>query len=146
MTIIPDNIYKLLNGEVVNGECVILETAHFLVVEDIRQQTNSYHYTAWSKHNKKDLLELDNDIYADIIDIKRQLITLNLIQENGLHIIHYPPSFWTLHVHFVSKNHILKRETAQEEIYYIEDLQVNFTLLRLPSAELGSSTTIKNDK
>ena len=104
--------------DVCDDNC-IFKDEHFFIVKDPKHKIESFHYTAWSKHT--DL--------KSILDIQRKHIPIlrNIIKKFGFHfttaacnyrvLIHFPPSFWRLHLHFVHPNHKIPNETPMDHVF-----------------------------
>ena len=103
----------------VNDVNSIFKDDHFFMVKDPKHRIESFHYTAWSKHSQ----------LKSILDIERKHIPMlrTIIKKFGYHfrtaacnykvLIHFPPSFWRLHLHFVAKNHVIPKETPKEDVF-----------------------------
>ena len=103
----------------VNNSSSIFKDDNFFIVKDPKHKIESFHYTAWSKH-----VELKS-----ILDIQKKHIPMirTIIKKFGLHfrtaacnykvLIHFPPSFWRLHLHFVHPNHKIPNETPLEDVF-----------------------------
>ena len=118
---IPEDIYKLMNNQSSNRP-VLFNDNNFIIVQDKEHRKDSYHYTAWYRHNCKSLLDLK---YIDIINIQNLINNINFESEPII-FIHYPPSIWSFHIHFVEKNHIFYEK--KERIYKIEDVINNILI------------------
>ncbi len=116
------NIINLLNSKN-NKEIIIFENNNFIIVEDKKHNDNSYHYCAWSKKDVRNLLEVDNEILNNIIEIKKFLLENKIINEEGYIFVHFPPSIWRLHIHFVEKNHVFL--SPNNEIFYLSEITQN---------------------
>lgn len=104
----------------VNDSNCIFKDNHFYLVKDPKHKIESFHYTAWSK---------DCDLKS-ILDIQKKHIPIikNIIRKFELHfattiklynyrvLIHFPPSFWRLHIHFVHPNHRIPIETPIDDV------------------------------
>ena len=104
--------------DVCDDNC-IFKDEHFFIVKDPKHKIESFHYTAWSK----------NTDLKSILDIQRKHIPIlrNIIKKFGFHfttaacnyrvLIHFPPSFWRLHLHFVHPNHKIPNETPMDDVF-----------------------------
>ena len=121
MKFVPKKIYNLIkNNNFNHNETVIFDNEIFLVVEDIKHQRQSYHYTAWIKKDIRSIIEIDSDILNEIINIKNILQKEKIIKSDHHCFIHFPPSFWRLHIHFVDNNHCFKAN--DDETLFIDDI------------------------
>ena len=101
---IPKNVLKLLNGEEVEGEKILYENDDFLVLVDPKNDIDRTHYTAWIKQDIESMRELDIINFCKIINLKYELLKLKIINKNMHIFIHYPPTFYRLHIHFCNNN------------------------------------------
>lgn len=113
----------------VNDRNSILKDDYFYLVKDPKHKLESFHYTAWCK---------DANIKS-LIDIQRKHIPMirNIIKRFGYHfsiaacnykvIIHFPPNFWRLHIHFVAKNHKIPETTPNDAVFDAYDVIRNIT-------------------
>ena len=97
----------------------IFKDDHFFIMKDPKHKIESFHYTAWSKYPE----------LKSILDIKKKHIPMlrNIIKKFGIHfttaacnyrvLIHFPPSFWRLHLHFVHPNHKIPNETPLDDVF-----------------------------
>lgn len=118
---IPEDIQNLIDKKKSNRK-VIYEDNNYIVVHDIKHTNKSYHYTAWYKHNYKSLLDIKK---KDLIDIENVIKNIKLLSEPHIYI-HFPPSIWSLHIHFVERNHIFT--VSQNVIHKIKDIINNILL------------------
>ena len=107
---IPENVLKLLNGKEVNEEKILYENDDFLVLVDPKNKNNKIHYTAWIKDDIESMEDLDIIIFCKIIKLKSELIKLNIIDKNIHSFLHYPPSFYRLHIHFCNEEEYLENK------------------------------------
>ena len=117
---IPKNIKLILNGEKLKGETILYKNNNFILLIDPKNTKESFHYTAWYKYEIPSLNFVTFDILNQIFDLKNELINNNIIDENTIIFLHYPPQFYRLHVHFVDKNH--KFNAPNEEIFFLENI------------------------
>jgi hypothetical protein len=97
----------------------IFKDDHFFIVKDPKHKIESFHYTAWIKYPE----------LKSILDIQKKHIPMlrNIIKKFGIHfttaacnyrvLIHFPPSFWRLHLHFVHPNHKIPNETPVDDVF-----------------------------
>lgn len=129
---IPYNIKSLLKGNNINNDTgqpleeIIYENKLFILIKDKKYQEESYHYTAFIKEDIRSLIEINSDIINSILDIKNNLLERNLIQINDIIFIHFPPSIWRLHIHFVDKNH--KFIASDNEIFFLDKIIENISI------------------
>ena len=117
---LPKNIKNIINGIKVEGEEVVFENNNFIILKDKKHSIDSYHYTAWIKKDIRNLLEVNKNILDQINNIKNELENKNLINSDDFIFIHFPPSIWRLHIHFVEKNHIF--EAPYYEIFFLNEI------------------------
>ena len=87
---------------------VIYEDDFFICVHDIKHKDiNDYHYTAWCKKDIRSMLDLERKHIIYLKNLRKAIYhKFDLTDENTENFIHFPPSYWRLHIHFVSKPHI----------------------------------------
>jgi hypothetical protein len=117
---IPYNIKSLLEGNNINNEEVLYENKLFILIKDIKHDEKSYHYTAFIKEDVRSLIEINYEIIDSILYMKNNLLEKNLIQTDDFIFIHFPPSIWRLHIHFVDKNH--KFISSYHEIFFLDEV------------------------
>jgi len=126
--IIPDDIASYINMTCDMDERnknVIYEDDLFICVKDIKHiDDEMYHYTAWCKEDVRSLIELERKHINYLKNIRTAMYyKFNLTDENTGNFIHFPPSFWLLHIHFVPKTHTLTLSSeALSELYFINDI------------------------
>lgn len=118
---LPENIIKILNNEIPTNENILYKNKYFVLLVDPKNKCDSFHYTAWYRKNIPSLKYVNFDIYQQILDLKKILIEKEIIQNDSISYIHYPPHFYRLHIHFVDKNHVY--HAPIEHIFYIEDIK-----------------------
>ena len=123
---LPLSISNILNGKEELNEKIIYKGKNFIVLEDKKHFSNSYHYTAWAIQDIHSLLEIDLNIINELKAIKEILIENKIISKSGKIFIHFPPNIWRLHIHFVAKNH--KFLAKKEEVHFIETIEKNLLL------------------
>jgi hypothetical protein len=134
--IIPDDVASYMNMTCDMDERlekVVYEDDFFICVKDIKHIDEvDYHYTAWCKKDLRSLLDLERKHLKYIKNLK--LIMYNkfdLVYENTEIFIHFPPSFWRLHIHFVPRPH---KSPVYHQLYFINDvinlLEINEEIYR----------------
>ena len=105
---VPKDIQLLIDGYG-DQEKVLYEDDFFLVVEDPKHRNNAhYYYTAWCKEDLRSILDIEIKHLPLIQMLRRTLKMKYHINEiNSRQIIHFPPNFWRLHIHFIS-NELIK--------------------------------------
>lgn len=126
MTELPLSIKNVLNGIKETNEKIIYQDDNFIVLQDKKHSKDSYHYTAWAKQDIKSLIEINDEYINQIKKIKKELLKSNIIDKSGKIFIHFPPSIWRLHIHFVEKNHIFLAE--EYEIHYFSEIINNIKI------------------
>ena len=117
---IPTDIFQIING-VKNTQNLILKTDSFALVIDPTHTEISDHYCAWSLNSRRDLLSLTKDDVPELEELKEssyKLLSMN--DKTHKAFIHFPPSWWQLHIHFVQNNHFLL--CPKEDIHYLDDV------------------------
>jgi len=122
--IIPDEVAGYINMTCdmdKRRENVVYEDEIFICVKDVRHMSETdYHYTAWCKKDLRSLLDLERKHINYLKNIKSVIYQkFNLTDENTENFIHFPPSYWRLHIHFVLKPCILP---INHEFYFINDI------------------------
>jgi hypothetical protein len=117
---IPLNVKKILNGENIKNETILYENNNFILLLDLKNSEECFHYTAWYKFNISSLKYITFDILDQIFKLKFELISNKIIEDDTLIFIHYPPQFYRLHIHFVSKNHDF--EANEKENFLLDDI------------------------
>ena len=122
--IIPDDVASYMNMTCDMDERlekVVYEDDFFICVKDIKHIDEvDYHYTAWCKKDLRSLLDLERKHIKYIKNIKSAIYQkFNLTDENTENFIHFPPSYWRLHIHFVARPHITP---VYHQLYFINDI------------------------
>jgi len=122
--IIPDDVTSYINMTCDMDERlekVVYEDDFFICVKDVKHIDEvDYHYTAWCKKNLGSLLDLERKHIKYIKNIKSAIYQkFNLTDENTENFIHFPPSYWRLHIHFVARPHITP---VYHQLYFINDI------------------------
>ena len=105
---------------------IIYEDDFFICVYDkLHKDTNDFHYTAWCKEDIRSLLDLERKHIPNILKMQKTIMQkFNLSNENAEIFIHFPPSYWRLHIHFVARPHIILHK---HEVYTSDDIVNNLT-------------------
>ena len=120
MKIIPKDILEIIDKDKDNR--LVYENELFIVVKDIDHiNYNIFHYTAWCKKELSCLLNLEYKDIKYIRDIEKYLVKNNIIK-NYDNYIHFPPTWWRLHIHFISKNHNHNKNIF-ENVFYINNIE-----------------------
>ena len=121
MKTIPQDIRALMTDYTKTNTRTKYLDKEFALVIDPRHTNTSDHYCAWSLLGHRDLLSLTQADIPFLERVKRiAFIALNISDETHLVFIHFPPSWWSLHIHFVSKNHNLL--CPKEHAFYLNDI------------------------
>ena len=116
---IPKNIINILNKK--TNEKILYENNNFILVADIKNTKDIFHYTAWYKHVMPNIEYANFMVLQHIIDLKNELLENNIIKKNTKCFVHYPPSIYQLHVHFTDPKHVDKR--PDNEIFNIQQIE-----------------------
>jgi hypothetical protein len=122
--IIPDDVASYMNMTCDMNERlekVVYEDDFFICVKDIKHIDEvDYHYTAWCKKDLRSLLDLERKHIKYIKNLKLVMYQkFNLTHDNTENFIHFPPSYWRLHIHFVARPHITP---VYHQLYFINDI------------------------
>ena len=122
--IIPDDVASYINKTCDNEERnrrVIYENELFICVKDIKHiDEDDYHYTAWCKKDLRSLLDLERKHLKYIKNLKKVMYQkYQLTDDNTENFIHFPPTYWRLHIHFVPRPHITH---VYHQLYFINDI------------------------
>ena len=122
--IIPDDVASYINMTCDNEERkkrVLYEDELFICVKDIKHvDENDYHYTAWCKEDLRSLLDLERKHLKYIKNLKKVMYQkYQLTEDNTENFIHFPPTYWRLHIHFVPRPHIVP---VYHQLYFINDI------------------------
>ena len=122
--IIPDDVASYINKTCDNEERnrrVIYENELFICVKDIKHiDEDDYHYTAWCKKDLRSLLDLERKHLKYIKNLKKVMYQkYQLTDDNTENFIHFPPTYWRLHIHFVHRPHITH---VYHQLYFINDI------------------------
>ncbi len=122
--ILPDDVASYINMTCdieERNKRVIYENDLFICVKDIKHvDENDYHYTAWCKKDLRSLLDLERKHLKYIKNLKKVMYQkYQLTDENTENFIHFPPSYWRLHIHFVTRPHIVP---VYHQLYFINDI------------------------
>tara|TARA_Y100000389_G_scaffold151814_1_gene151621 strand:+ start:153 stop:569 length:417 start_codon:yes stop_codon:yes gene_type:complete len=125
MKIIPKDVTDVINNNKDNR--LIYSNDLFVLIKDIDHiDEDIFHYTAWCKKNISSLLELQYNQIKYINDIKYYLINNNIIENYDIYI-HFPPTWWRLHIHFISKKH-KHNKNIFENVFYMDDIENNLRI------------------
>ena len=99
---------------------IVYENDYFFCVYDILHKPGEYfHYTAWCKTDIRSLLDIEQKHLGEFIKLKNAIMEkLHLTDENCEIFIHFPPSYWILHIHFVYKGFF----KIEHEKIYLSDI------------------------
>ena len=122
--ILPDDVASYINMTCDNEERkkkVIYENELFICVKDIKHvDEKDYHYTAWCKKDLRSLLDLERKHLKYIKNLKKVMYQkYQLTEDNTENFIHFPPTYWRLHIHFVTRPHIVP---VYHQLYFINDI------------------------
>ncbi len=122
--ILPDDVASYINMTCdieERNKRVIYENDLFICVKDIKHvDENDYHYTAWCKKDLRSLLDLERKHLKYIKNLKKVMYQkYQLTEENTENFIHFPPTYWRLHIHFVPRPHITH---VYHQLYFINDI------------------------
>ena len=100
---IPEDVQLLIDGYG-DREKFIYEDDFFIVVKDPKHCDSEYfYYTAWCKEDLRSILDLERKHIPFIYFLKNALKTeYHITNKNSRQLIHFPPNFWRLHIHFIS--------------------------------------------
>lgn len=117
---IPPDILQIINSNEM-PENLIFKDKDFALVVDPTHTEKSDHYCAWSLKQQRDLLSLTKDDIPALERLKEKVYSiLNMSNKTHNIFIHFPPSWWHLHIHFVENNHFLL--CPEEDVYYFDDI------------------------
>ena len=122
--ILPDDVASYINMTCdmdERREKVVYEDDFLICVKDVKHMSElDYHYTAWCKKDLRSLLDLERKHLKYIKTLKLNMYQkFGLIYENTEIFIHFPPSYWRLHIHFVPRPCITPKN---HQFYYINDI------------------------
>ena len=122
--IIPDDVASYINKTCDNEERnrrVIYENELFICVKDIKHiDEDDYPYTTWCKKDLRSLLDLERKHLKYIKNLKKVMYQkYQLTDDNTENFIHFHPSYWRLHIHFVTRPHITP---VYHQLYFINDI------------------------
>jgi hypothetical protein len=122
--IIPKNLEGYINKTCdikEHHKNVIYENKLFICVKDIKHiDKKNYHYTAWCKKDLRSLLDLEKIHLKYIKNLKKFMYQkYQLTEDNTENFIHFPPTYWRLHIHFVPRPHI---SPDYHQLYFINDI------------------------
>ena len=129
MQILPFGVSLIINPETrlpQDIRKIIYEDDFFICIYDkLHKDKDNFHYTVWCKEDIRSLLDLERKHIPKIQKMKNIIMhKFNLSNENSEIFIHFPPSYWRLHIHFVARPHIFLH---RHELYSIDDIINNLT-------------------
>ena len=114
---------KIIPSDVTENHAVF-HHSNFITVIDPRHTNDSFHYTAWCKKDYRSLLDLTKDDIPYLEDIRNKFS--NYIKSKKFNtLLHFPPTFWRLHLHFVQLNHQIPQDTPEHEVFDLNDIITN---------------------
>jgi len=117
---------KIIPSDVTESHGIFSDDC-FITVIDPRHQNNSFHYTAWCKLDKRSILDLTLDDIPMLEKVRDKFCKYKH-NEKFKTILHFPPSFWRLHLHFVALNHEIPKTTPKHEVYNLNDIIKNLKI------------------
>jgi len=122
--IIPDDVASYINMTCDMDERlekVVYEDDFFICVKDIKHiDKKDYHYAAWCKKDIRSILDLERKHIKYLKKLKYVMYhKFKLTDENTENFIHFPPSYWRLHIHFVPRPH---KTPVYHQLYFINDI------------------------
>lgn len=99
---------------------IVYEDNNFMCVYDIlHENKETFHYTAWCKKDIRSLLDLEQKHMPKITNLINNMSKeFNLTHDNSEIFIHFPPSYWRLHIHFTYKG-FFKIQEEKHNIYNV---------------------------
>ena len=107
---------------------VLISGVYWLTVLDPRHKgATDYHFTAWCRRPElKSLLDLEaSDVTMLETLIKVVFESLKLNERETRVLIHFPPDWWRLHVHFVPRCHRLPEGISLDEVFDVFEVIEN---------------------
>ena len=107
---------------------VLISGVYWLTVLDPRHKgATDYHFTAWCRRPElKSLLDLEtSDVTMLETLIKVVFESLKLNKHDTRVLIHFPPDWWRLHVHFVPRCHRLPEGISLDEVFDVFEVIEN---------------------
>jgi len=126
MKLIPKDIKNIIEKNT-NPKNLIYHGNNYILVIDPKHNSKNYHYTAWHKKDIRSLLELRKKDIFEIKSLIKNIKHLNLVPGDCEIYIHFPPNFWRLHIHFVSKTFYNIYKNTNNETYLVEDILGNLS-------------------
>jgi hypothetical protein len=122
MKTIPNDVELVMEDYVEaarDPRTLIRETDWVTVVDPRHNNSTDYHFTAWCRRPElKSLLDLEaSDVTMLESLIKKVVKRLELNRQETRVLIHFPPAWWRLHVHFVPRSHRLPDGVGLDEVF-----------------------------
>ena len=109
MKVLPTDVRNLMKKCNRSNRDVLYEDDLFICVYDLKHDPKTeegFHYTAWCKEDIRSLLDLDSKHAGSLLLLQKAIREkFKLTEKNSQAYIHFPPSYWRLHIHFVAKSH-----------------------------------------
>ena len=102
---------------------IIYEDSNFVLHIDPKHSKESFHYTAWHKRDVRSLLEVKKTDIEDIVSLLDNI--KDIIGNNFVSYIHFPPNFWRLHIHFINVDKFEVIKETDNDIYLLENIISN---------------------
>ena len=104
---------------------IVYEDDDFMCVYDIlHENKETFHYTAWCKRDIRSLLDIEQKYIPKIKNlISNMSKEFNLTYDNSDIFIHFPPSYWRLHIHFTYKGFF----KIKHEMHKLHDIIKNIS-------------------
>jgi len=122
MNVMPFEVAQIMNPNTrmpQDIKKIIYEDDFFICIYDkLHNDKNDFHYTAWCKKDIRSLLDVEQHHIPNILRMKTSVMqNFNLTDINSEIFIHFPPSYWRLHIHFVARPHIILH---RHELYSVD--------------------------
>ena len=132
MKVIPEKILKIINNKSLKGEKLILREKKFILIKDKMHSKDTEHYCAWFTIDKPSLLSLDKADVLMLENVKKIVLKkLNFTDDTHKVFIHFPPTWWSLHIHFVSNNYFnnpnndISKHLHNRQVFFVNDIIKN---------------------
>ena len=116
---------KIIPRDVKKNKSIIKDD-NFITVIDPRHTNSSFHYTAWCNKDIASLLDLTRKDIPMLKSISKKFAKYK--NKKFKTLLHFPPTFWRLHLHFVELNHVVPEETPSYEVFDVEDIITKLNL------------------